>query len=203
MVSSDLDDDSIRYHIDWDDGTNDISDFANNYTYVYMSHQWNTTGHYVVMISAEDEYHAYSESSSFIVFVDVVTRWIDDELVGYFIDDNGDGNYDAFYDNQSSKVILVKVVSKGVYALDVDNDGNDDYQFNSEIGILSRYSSPWQGSSVFIYVGVVLILLVLLGVSMWFWNHSKQKKQREAEKTKTVVKQEGKKQTKKNTTKKK
>lgn len=63
MVSSDPNDDSIRYHIDWDDGDELWTSYADSQQSVSQSHVWDEPGTYVVSVYASDERGALSEVS--------------------------------------------------------------------------------------------------------------------------------------------
>ena len=178
IVSSDSDNDSIRYHVDWGDGKTNVSEYAASNTFVYMSHQWNQTGYYTIQVYAEDENNALSETVSFVVFVDVVIRWIDDEINGCLVDTEGDGIYDMFYDNKTTIVIPVSLLSLGRYGIDIDTDGDIDFEYDSTTGSLKKYGEIEADSSLLIYIGVVFILLVLLGASVLFWSRLKKKEQK-------------------------
>ena len=54
----DLENDNIRYHIDWDDGTQEITDFIESGESMNISHGWNQAGTYNIWLETEDEHHA-------------------------------------------------------------------------------------------------------------------------------------------------
>jgi len=54
VVSTDLDNDTIRYIFDWGDGTNTTSDFLTSNTAYTTTHNWTDDGEYIVAVYAED-----------------------------------------------------------------------------------------------------------------------------------------------------
>lgn len=63
MVSSDPNDDSVRYHIDWGDGDDLWTSYADSQVSVSQSHAWDEPGSYVVSVYASDECGALSDTS--------------------------------------------------------------------------------------------------------------------------------------------
>jgi PKD repeat protein len=94
VVSTDLDSNSIRYIVYWDDGQSNTSLFFANNTRVTMSHSWDTAGAYRVAIYSEDENNALSGTAILTVFIDVIAKPIEDVIEGYLVDNNNDGTYD-------------------------------------------------------------------------------------------------------------
>ena len=54
IVSTDDDNDKIKYIIDWGDGTSDESDFLQSQDFFNISHKWTKPGEYLINISADD-----------------------------------------------------------------------------------------------------------------------------------------------------
>ncbi|MDG6219309.1 MAG: PKD domain-containing protein, partial [Candidatus Thermoplasmatota archaeon] len=188
VVSVDLDNDTIRYHIDWGDGIEDISVFSQNNTPIYLSHRWNKSGYYTIRVFAEDEHNASSKTASFVVLVGAAIQWIDDKLQGFFIDVDGDGTYDFFYNNETSAEISVTLLSSGVYGLDLDGDGVYDYHYYFATGKLEEYQITESDSYIIIYVSLCLILILLFGIALWFWNATKGDKQQGVQEKQNVKK---------------
>ena len=166
FTSIDIDNDTIRYHIDWGDTSQDTTSFETHNTTITMTHQWNHTGYYDIQVYATDENNASSQMTSFIVFIDVALLWVDDELTGCLIDMQGDGIYDVFYNNETASEIPLTQVSETQYTIDTDADGITDYQINILTGTLTTYehkeTEPESSSYMIIVFGFLILLLVAL-----------------------------------------
>jgi len=77
FVSTDADNDTIKYIIDWDDGTVSESSFLSNGAAFEVTHSWNSAGKYTVIITADD--NRTSISAEMIVMIDA----IDTGTIGY------------------------------------------------------------------------------------------------------------------------
>jgi PKD repeat protein len=179
IVSIDPDGESLRYHIDWGDGIEYISSFAENNTKVPISHIWNETGYYVLKAYAEDTSNVSSSTTTFLVFIDVMIRWIDGSLSGCFIDIDSDGSYDVFYDNKTVSETPVHLISEGTYGIDIDKDGIYEYQFDSITGKLDVYDPNEPRWDLFLISFCSLVVVLVCGVFLWYWNVSKERKKKE------------------------
>jgi PKD repeat protein len=179
IVSIDPDGESLRYHIDWGDGIEYISSFAENNTKVSISHIWNETGYYVLKAYAEDTSNVSSSTTTFLVFIDVMIRWIDGSLSGCFIDIDSDGSYDVFYDNKTVSETPVHLISEGTYGIDIDKDGIYEYQFDSITGKLDVYDPNEPRWDLFLISFCSLVVVLVCGVFLWYWNISKERKKKE------------------------
>ena len=56
--------------------------------------------------------------------------------IGYLLDNDGDGIYDAFYSDVSKQITTVQK-KDGNYNIDSDGDGDWDYTFNTTKGLTS------------------------------------------------------------------
>jgi hypothetical protein len=64
VVSTDPNNHSIRYKIDWDDGTDDLwTDYYPSGVTVNVSHIWEARGNYEIQIRAQDEFGAYCNNT--------------------------------------------------------------------------------------------------------------------------------------------
>lgn len=202
VVSFDVDNDSVRYHINWGDGTEYISPLVTNNNPFDLSNKWDTTGNYTITVFAEDENNASSQTTSFIVFIGYAIRWVDGKLQGYFIDIDGDGIYDNFYNTITLLEIPVSVLSSGIYGLDVDGDDIYDHQYSTVSGKIEEYLIAEQDSFPVLYLVLLFLVLLLAGVVFLFLilkkNHTENESKRKVETTRTVEKEPtSKKQTKK------
>jgi len=165
-VSTDFDNDTIRYIFDWDDGTNNtITSFFENGTAGNATHNWTTAGVYVMKVSAEDENEVTSNTTEIMVLIDVDIEFIDDVINGYLIDYEEDGIYNVFYNNATGEKIGVEQQgNETTYLIDIDEDGEWDYIYDSETNTLSNYVQEKKGEtnddSVWCALGVGVILAI-------------------------------------------
>jgi PKD repeat protein len=129
-VSADPENDTIRYFINWDDGTNTTSDFLTNGTAFNATHSWLAAGIYLVTVYAMDENNATSGTTELLVLVDV--NYCGD--LGYLIDSDSNDIYDLFYCNETGEQTVVEQ-KDGSYLIDSDGDGKWDYIFDFAEGI--------------------------------------------------------------------
>lgn len=66
VFSSDYDNDSVKYIIDWGDGNIDESEFLPNGTIFMMTHKWASAGNYTIKVTAND-YQTISSSEITVV----------------------------------------------------------------------------------------------------------------------------------------
>jgi BspA type Leucine rich repeat region (6 copies)/PKD domain/Fibronectin type III domain len=135
-VSTDPDNDTIQYTFEWGEpvSLSQSSDFLPNGTSFIVHHSWAAAGRYDVIVTATDN---YTESSSNI------TVYIDAEQtgdIGYLVDNDGDGIYDAFYSDVSKNITVVQK-KNGTYTIDSDGNGDWDYTFDAIHGLTS-YQAP-------------------------------------------------------------
>ena len=64
--ATDPDEDDVRYHIDWDDGVNDITDFYKSGETVTVSHVYSAKRDYIITAYAEDIHDAIGPENTFI-----------------------------------------------------------------------------------------------------------------------------------------
>jgi len=171
-VSTDFDNDTIRYIFDWDDGTNiTMTVFFENGTTGNATHNWTDAGAYLVKISAEDENSTTSNTTEIMVLVDVDIEFIDDVIKGYLIDYEKDGTYNVFYNNESGEKTGVEQQDNGTYLIDIDEDGKWDYTYDSEVNTLSKYvqEKDETNNDVVWYalgLGVILAIILLIIISL-------------------------------------
>ncbi|MBD3227437.1 MAG: PKD domain-containing protein, partial [Candidatus Lokiarchaeota archaeon] len=170
IVSTDIDNDSIKYVIDWEDGVINNSEFLPNGTKLNISHNWTTPGFYTISIYAVDVYN----SSSDIIEIDISIDAILCDIIGYLIDLDSDGIYDRFhsYDNDNESIIKEE---NNYYLIDYNQDDKTDYAFNIESGLLDyadyvyqKYSNLFQdeiatpGFHVIIFFIAIIIFTIII-----------------------------------------
>ncbi len=131
-VSTDADNDAIKYIFNWGDGSNvTVTEFLSNGTTTIQNHSWKVAGQYIISVYANDN-KTDSATTEYIVYIDVTA--VGD--IGYLTDDDGDGIFDMFHDGISIDTDLGR--ENDTYLIDSNGDGNWDYVFNIETG-LSTY----------------------------------------------------------------
>jgi uncharacterized repeat protein (TIGR01451 family) len=130
-VSTDADNDTIRYVFDWGDNSNlTISNFIPNGTMTIQKHSWKDAGHYIISVYANDK-KTDSISTEYIVYIDVTV--VGD--LGYLTDDDGDGIFDMFHDGKNIHTELG--IENNTYLIDSDGDGKWDHVFTQENEVLT------------------------------------------------------------------
>ncbi len=153
----DIDNDTIRYILDWGDGTNNtISDFLFNGSEFKVNHNWSNAGIYIINVYAEDENNATSENNTITVLIDILFV----QNLGYLIDDNCDKVYDIFYCNETGNITIVGLDSNQTYKIDTDGDGKHDYLYNTVTGSLSDIKQDEE--KIILPVELLLIIVVIL-----------------------------------------
>jgi len=182
-VSTDLDNDTIRYLFDWGDGTNMTTGFLSNGT--VQTHFWTAWGIYVVSVKAHDN-KTESGITEYVVLIDVLYV----KHIGYLVDVNAVGIYDLFYSNETMNNTAVEKLENGTYLLDSDGDTLWDYEYDPETSVLTSYSpleeddmKPW-------YALVALIVMASIGVTffVYFIHRVKKKEKDKGQKKKKATK---------------
>jgi PKD repeat protein len=155
-ISTDADNDTIRYSIIWNDETSyaNISTFLLSGTPFNCSHSWTTAGRYDVTVTVTD--NQTESSSDIIIYIDT------EEIVnlGYLIDDDGNEIYDTFYSYVSKQTTTVQK-KDGNYNIDSDGNGNWDYTFNETNGLTS-YQEPKTPGFELVFVLCAIVVAMLL-----------------------------------------
>ncbi|MBN1860414.1 MAG: PKD domain-containing protein [Candidatus Thermoplasmatota archaeon] len=159
VVSTDPDNDTIQYIVEWGDTTTNESEFLSNGTICIIDHSWSEAGIYLVSIKAFDNY-TESGRTYLIVFID--TQYCVN--IGYLIDNNSDGTFDLFYCNVTgNKTTLGQ--ENGKYLIDTNNDGKWDYNFDAVAGLTTIQNNEKKGISgfelIFVFFAISLILLLM------------------------------------------
>jgi hypothetical protein len=165
LVSTDANDDNIRYLITWGDTTQDSTIFYGNNIPVSLSHDWTQWGFYTIQAYAEDSWeNASSGISSLTVAVDV--KYVG--TYGYLIDTDSNGEYDSFYSNSTQTQNSVEHQPTGVYLIDTNGDGKADLQYDPSTNESRSYPEGLDPTYTMLLVGliVVIVIVVLIGVIM-------------------------------------
>jgi PKD repeat protein len=158
VKSTDPDNDTIQYSFDWGDplAAPQSSGFLPNESAFTLNHSWTAAGRYTITVTANDSQNMSSSETT----VYINTKPITD--IGYLIDNDSDGIYDAFYSDVSKKVTAVQV-KNGNYSIDVDGNGIWDYTFNVVNGQTSSYQvqDKTPGFEFVFVIGAIALLMVL------------------------------------------
>jgi PKD repeat protein len=160
-VSTDADNDTIKYTFNWGDplSLSQSSGFLPNGTSYIANHSWAAAGRYNVKVTATDNHT--TSSSNITVYIDAVQTG----NIGYLMDNNGDGIYDAFYSDTTKQITAVQE-KNGSYSIDSDGDGDFDYTYSTTNG-LTEYQAPLKPSGgiepVFL-IGIIIVIVVICGI---------------------------------------
>ena len=187
LWANDLDNETIQYLIDWDDGTQTNSNFLPNGTIFIANHSYYEPGIFDIIATAVDENNLYSKAVQLTVLID--TRYI--EKIGYMVDYTNDGIYDLFHANITGIETPVEV-NNGEYVIDFDNDGVYEYTYDPITYYLKKYTSgditgEQQNQVAFtlilepdiILAIVVLVLVIFIILFLAVSRKHKPKKQKE------------------------
>jgi len=104
-VSTDEDNDEIRYIFDWGDGETTTTDFLPIETTTTQTHKWDAAGKYTIIVKAFD---GQTESGAMEYVCNSTTGTesnIEQQNGGtYLIDENGDGKWDHVYDIETGEI---------------------------------------------------------------------------------------------------
>jgi hypothetical protein len=139
-LSRDLDNDTIKYYVDWGDGTVNESGFLPNGTAFEIAHSWTSYGEYLISVKAYDN-ETESETNESTILIDVLP--IDGEIIGYLVDEDSDDTYD-FFNNTNTQEINDIIKENNTYLIDSDGDSKWDHTYSQEKGVLTYYEYVYQ-----------------------------------------------------------
>jgi hypothetical protein len=163
-LSFDVDNDTIQYTFNWGDGQSTETEFLQNGTIAHLFYNWTNYGEYKISVKAYDG-ETESAKYEYTIFIDVYP--IDDEIVGYLIDDDSDDSYNSFNDSDTNYKSDVKK-DNDTYLIDTDLDGKWDYAYNLDLGLstyyeflYNKYLKIYQETPGFEFISL-LVMIVLL-----------------------------------------
>jgi len=183
VQSTDVDNDSIQYTIEWDDGDETTTMFLPNGTASLQSHQWMTPGKYTITATAFDN-QTLSGETTHVIYID---SWSVDDI-GYLLDDDGDGTYDRFHSDETGDETPVELTEEATYLLDVDGDESWDYEYDPETGTLNEYSEEEptpEGQDNTMLILVIFLIIILLIILLIWLTRGKKKETPPSEETST------------------
>jgi chitodextrinase len=156
--STDADNDTICYAINWGEDTSDKNKSAflpsgSNYTF---SHQWKTAGIFTITVRASDN-QTESEPTDLTILIDV--RYTG--TLGYLINQDEDDTYERFYSNSTHNETTVQQQGDGQYLIDSDGDGQWDHRFNPTTSDLSPNTPSTPGFELTFVLCAIAIALFL------------------------------------------
>jgi PKD domain/Bacterial Ig domain len=177
VVSTDADNDTIHYTCNWGDSHSQSSGFLQNGSSLIMNHTWMNKGRYDVTVTVTDNQTV--SSSKITVYIDAVQTGD----IGYLLDNNSDGIYDAFHNNTTSKDTIVG--KTGSYYL-IDNNGDNEWEYTFDVikGLMPYQRLKIQGfqSILFIFammyqpvIPLVFMIFILISVIIFimFWKRKR------------------------------
>jgi hypothetical protein len=167
-VSTDADNDTIQYTFDWGNSVIQPSRFLPNGTSFSVNHSWAAAGRYSVTVIATDNHTA--SSSEITVYIDAVPA----NGVGYLLDNDNDGIYDAFYSEETQQTIPMQKKDDS-YLIDSDGDGDWDYTYDTINGLTSYQGPPKTYELEIIIITLVIVVLVFAFVFYVLWKRKSKK----------------------------
>jgi PKD repeat protein len=156
VVSTDPDNDTIQYTIDWGDPLSlyQLSGFLPNGSVFTVNHSWVAAGRFNITVTVTDNHT--TSSSTITVYIDAIQTG----SIGYLLDNSSDEIYDAFYSDVSKQITPVQE-QNGKYSIDSDGDGDWDFTFDAIKGLTVYQESKTPG---FEFVFVLWAMMIL-----FFW----------------------------------
>jgi PKD repeat protein len=160
-VTTDPDEDDVRYMILWGDSSQNTSPFFRSGHSIQTLHQWAAWGFYTVQVYAQDPSNVTSGVYEIVVAIDV--RYVGS--LGYLINTDSIGQFDVFYSNLTRNQTSVQRQPTGVYLIDTNGDGKYDYQYDPSSSSFREYPETLgpEYTMLLVGLGAVIVLLVLLG----------------------------------------
>ena len=177
-VSTDEDNDEIRYIFDWGDGETTTTDFLPIEAITTQTHKWDAAGKYTIIVKAFDG-QTESEAMEYAILIDV--HIVGD--IGHIKDVDSDGIYDMFYNSTTGGEINIEQQNDGTYLIDENGDGEWDHVYDIETGEIANYDSTsiaQTDNTVIIALALLVIILLLISFLFIKWNQDKRNAQTKA-----------------------
>lgn len=169
-MSTDVENDDIKYIFAWGDGDTITTEFVPNGTTTTQTHKWSAAGVYTINVKANDN-KTDSESTDYVVLIDAL--FVKD--IGYLLDLDGDGTYDMFYSNETGQETAVQKQVNGTYLINSDSDSDWDWTYDPQPDTLTAYTTNegtpketktdntlWYALTIGTILAVILIALIYL-----------------------------------------
>jgi PKD repeat protein len=158
VMSTDADNDLIKYIITWGDGNTSTTDFFPSGVPVVQPHTWAVAGQYTISATAWDGKTESVPSTTVAVLMDAMYVG----GFGYLVDTNGDGTYDVFHSNSTGTFTAVKLRSDGKYLIDTNGDSKWDIIFDPLTKQWTVYKAEAQMQTALMILGGILGLILVL-----------------------------------------
>lgn len=172
MISSiDQDNDTLQYLIDWGDEQHETSAFYPTGQTINKTHHWNSYGIYTISVKAFDN-NTESNARKMKIFIDVLP--IDEEEIrGLLIDEDSDNIYNLFHNNKTDNITVTKLDNMS-YLIDSNNDGEWNYAFHPEKGLIiyylflyDKYYKIYQETPDFTFISLFIGMILLILINKW------------------------------------
>jgi len=158
-TSTDPENSTLFYTFAWGDGLSNTTGAEVSGTPVTFVHTWGHAGIYNLSVTASD---GETSSAPATMTVLMSVEYVGD--LGYLIDTNGDGIYDAFYSNATGLTTPVQRLADGTYLIDSDGSGTWDHLYNPETKELTLYTENISGGNGISKNGISNAVLLLAGI---------------------------------------
>ena len=192
--------DTICYTFNWSDGTNDtITGYFASGIPTDAIHQWAAAGIYTIKVYAMDSYNSTSDTVSFTILIDAI--YVKD--IGYLLDNDGDGTYEDFYNNETGNTTSTEYDEENEsYLLNSDGAEGWEWVYEPPTDTLTEYSEeepasgddepePEQEDNSIWYMlglGIIIAILLLLGIYYYIKKKEESKKKTQQKKKSTKKK---------------
>jgi hypothetical protein len=170
--STDADNDTIQYTFKWSESESQSSGPLPNATAFTVNHSWTHAGRYDVTVTVTDnQTESFSEIT---VYIDTVQTG----EIGYLLDNDGDGTYDAFYSDVLKQVTTVQKKNDS-YLIDSNGDGDWDYTYNTTNGLISSYQEPGKTPDfeIVFLIGAIAAIGAIGAIALAMFSKRKRKEQ--------------------------
>lgn len=160
MSATDPDDnDTIRFEVYWGDGNKTVSQPVNSSDIYEIDYAWKNFGSYTITVTAYDKTNATTDTFTMTMLVDIS---ILDEINGWIIDQDGDGIFDQYKDLTNATVHTNIEQENGNYLIDINNDGNWDYEYQVATDQISPHNQVKEkdGNESFPLWGIAMIIIL-------------------------------------------
>ena len=165
-MSTDADYDSLQYTFIWDESHAESSGLIADGAGFTVNHSWAAAGCYLVTVTTTDNHT--TSFSGLTVYIDAVPTG----EIGYLLDNDSDGIYDAFYSDELQQINAIQNID-GRYLIDSDEDGEWDYTYDVTDGLHSYQEPPQTYSYEIILIALVIVAVVLI----LFWRRTSKKQE--------------------------
>lgn len=134
ITATDPDNDNIRYHIEWGDGTSEQSSWVASNTAYIVDHTWLLLGSYTITTYAKDNEQTSDITSVQIKIIAEGVFFQYSMYTGYLVDTDNDGRLDIYIESNTNKIsnlLYVEIPQEqlSIYLIDYDFDSVYDVHY--------------------------------------------------------------------------